>query len=60
MRRALGTLPWVEHKTIQIDVKVREVRFALADRQGFNEAAVKAALKGQGFADVTVKAAPGQ
>jgi hypothetical protein len=60
VRRALGTLPWVEQKSIQTDVKLREVRFALTDRPKFDEAAVKAALQGQGFAEVSVKTAPGR
>ena len=59
MRKALGTLPWVEQATVQTDVDRREVRFNLKDKGGFNEAAAKAALKDKGFPEVTVKAAPG-
>ena len=58
MRKALGTLPWVEQGTVQTDVERREVRFDLKDKGGFNEDAVKSALKDQGFPEVTVKAAP--
>lgn len=58
MRKALGTLPWVEAATIQTDVDKREVRFNLRDKGAFNAEAVKHALKGQGFASSQVKAAP--
>ncbi len=58
MRKALGTLPWVEQATIQTDVKKREVRFDLTDKSGFNEEEVKKALKEQGFPEVTVKSVP--
>ena len=58
MRRALGTLPWVEHDSVQTDVDAREVRFNLKDRSGFKEDAVKEALRAQGFKEVTVKSAP--
>ena len=58
MRKALGTLPWVEHDSVQTDVDSREVRFNLGDKSAFNEEEVKKALKGQGFKEVTVKSAP--
>ena len=58
MRRALGTLPWVEQDTIQTDADRREVRFNLKGG-GFDEEAVKKALKDQGFAEVAVKSATG-
>jgi len=58
VRKALATLPWVEHDTVQTDVDAREVRFNLKDKKAFNEEAVKEALKGQGFKEVTVKSAP--
>ena len=58
MRKALGTLPWVEQGSIQTDVDKREVRFNLTDKKAFNEAEVKNALKAQGFAEVTVKSGP--
>ena len=60
MRKALGTLPWVEQGSIQVDIPRRELRFNLKDRDGFREDEVKKALKDQGFAEVTVKAAPGR
>lgn len=60
MRTALGTLPWVEHATIETDVDRREVRFNLKDKGAFSEADAKQALTGQGFPVVTVKAAPAQ
>ncbi len=60
MRSALGTLPWVESQTIETDVDKREVRFDLKDKGAFSEAAADAALKRQGFAEVTVKSAPGR
>lgn len=55
MRKALGTLPWVEQATIQTDVGKREVRFNLKDKGAFNEDEVKQALKAQGFAKAGVK-----
>jgi len=58
VRNALGTLPWVEHGTIQTDPDRREVRFNLKDGGGFNMEEVKKALKGQGFPEVAVKSAP--
>jgi len=58
VRNALGTLPWVEQETIQTDVDRREVRFDLKDKGGFDEEAVKKALQGEGFPEVTVKSAP--
>lgn len=58
MRKALGTLPWVEQASIQTDVSKREVRFNLRDKSTFSADAVKVALKGQGFAQADVKAAP--
>jgi len=58
VRKALGTLPWVEQDSIQTDVDKREVRFNIKGKQAFDEQAVKAALKAQRFPDVTVKSAP--
>jgi hypothetical protein len=58
VRNALGTLPWVEQETVQTDVDRREVSFNLKDKGGFKEEAVRAALKDQGFAEMTVKSAP--
>ena len=58
MRNALGTLPWVEQATIQMDFKTRELRFGVKDKGHFNEADVKAALKAQGFADAEVTSGP--
>jgi hypothetical protein len=58
VRKALGTLPWVEQASIQTDVGRREVRFDLKDKTAFNQDAVKSALKTEGFPVVEVKAAP--
>ena len=58
MRKALGTLPWVEQESIQMNFKTRELRFGLADKSAFNEQQVKAALRSQGFPDVQVKSGP--
>jgi hypothetical protein len=60
VRKALGTLPWVEQATIQTDVSRREVRFNLKDKGAFNEEDVTKALKSQGFSEVAVKSAPGR
>jgi hypothetical protein len=57
VRKALATLPWVEQKTVHTDVDKREVRFNLSDKKAFDAAAVKTALKGQGF-EAEVKSAP--
>jgi hypothetical protein len=58
VRKALGTLPWVEQGTIQTDVTTRQVRFAVKDSGPFDEAALRKALQAQGFPEVAVKAAP--
>jgi hypothetical protein len=58
VRKALSTLPWVEQDSVQTDVNHREVGFNLKDKKAFNEEEVKAALKAQGFPEVTVKSAP--
>ena len=58
MRRALGTLPWVEHDSVQTDTDNREVRFNLKKDQAFNEEEVKNALHAEKFKEVTVKSAP--
>jgi len=50
--------PWVEQDSIQTIIDTREVRFDLKDKSAFNEEAVKAALKAQGFKEATVKLAP--
>ena len=58
MRKALGTLPWVEQATVQTDVGKREVRFNLTDKAAFNADELKNALKNQGFATAEVKSGP--
>jgi hypothetical protein len=58
VRKALGTLPWVEHDSVQTDVDNREVRFDLKDKKGFNEEEARKALKDQGFREMTIKSAP--
>jgi hypothetical protein len=58
VRKALGTLPWVEQASLQFDFKQQEVRFNLKDKAAFDEEAVKKALAGQRFPEVTVKSAP--
>lgn len=58
MRKALGTLPWVEQGTIQMNFKSRELGFSLKDKSQFNAEEVQKALKAQGFADVQLKAGP--
>ena len=58
MRKALGTLPWVEQDSIQTDVSKREVRFNLKEKKAFNMEEAKKALKAKGFPEVTLKSAP--
>ena len=58
MRKALGTLPWVEQASVQTDVDRREVRFNLKDKAAFNADEVRNALKAQRFDEVEVKSAP--
>jgi len=58
VRKALETLPWVEHQTIQTHVPSREVRFDLKDKKGFKEDELRKALKDKRFDEVTVKTAP--
>ena len=58
MRKALGTLPWVEHDSVQTDVDKREVRFNLKDKKAFKEEEVRKALADQRFKEMTVTSAP--
>jgi hypothetical protein len=58
VRKALGTLPWVEQASIQTDVKHREVRFNLKEKRAFDVEAVRDALKSQGFDRADVKPGP--
>jgi hypothetical protein len=58
VRKALGTLPWVEQASVVTDVPTREVRFNLKDKGAFDEEAVKKALAEQRFDEVTVKSPP--
>jgi hypothetical protein len=58
VRRALGTLPWVEQGSIQTDVDKREVRFDLNDKSAWSDRAVKKALGDERFPEVTVRVAP--
>ena len=55
MQKALATLPWVEQKSIDTEVKTREVRFNLKDKTAWNEEEVRKALKDERFNEVTVK-----
>jgi hypothetical protein len=55
VRKALGTLPWVEHDNIETEIKSREVRFNLKDKKAWNEEELKKAFTAQGFKEVTVK-----
>ena len=45
MRKALGTLPWVEEGTIQPDVDNQQVTFAVNDRKAYNYDEVKQAIE---------------
>jgi hypothetical protein len=58
VRKALATLPWVEQQTVETDVKTREVRFNVKDKNAWSADEVKKALKDQRFPEVTVKGAP--
>ena len=58
MRKALGTLPWVEQDTIQMNFQARELRFCLKDKGQFNDEALKKALKAKGFPGAEVKTGP--
>jgi hypothetical protein len=58
VRKALGTLPWVEQATIETDIPKREVRFKLKDKSAFSADQARAALQDQGFPKVDVKAGP--
>jgi hypothetical protein len=41
-----------------MDFKTREVKFRVTDKSQYNEAAVKSALKAQGFSTSEVKSGP--
>jgi hypothetical protein len=58
VRKALATLPWVEHKSVLTDVSKTEVRFNLKDRTAFDEGQLQKALEGQGFPEMTVRSRP--
>jgi hypothetical protein len=55
VRKALATLPWVEQRSIETNVKTHEVRFNLKDKAAWDEEKVKNALKDQSFPVVRVK-----
>jgi hypothetical protein len=58
VRKALGTLPWVEQDSVYTNVDTREVRFNLKDKKAFNEQELRDALKGQRFPEVTIQSGP--
>ena len=58
MRKALATLPWVEYRTIETDVDSRQVKFGVNDKSKFDADALRQALKGQRFPEMTVKSGP--
>lgn len=58
MRKALDTLPWVEHKTIETNVKDRYVTFSVTDKAQFDEEKLLAALKTRGYPKAKVLAGP--
>lgn len=49
MSDALATLPWVEARTIHADRNKRQVRFTVADRAAFDEAAVVGTIDQAGY-----------
>lgn len=49
MADAVASLPWVEPRTIVADRGRRQVRFAVADRAAFDEAAVVDVIARAGY-----------
>lgn len=49
MAAAVATLPWVEGRSIYADRATRQVRFTVADRAAFDEAAVVDAIRRAGY-----------
>jgi hypothetical protein len=58
VRRALETLPWVEHDSITADVGTRIVTFVVKDKSKFNLEQVREALKEQQFPKVELISGP--
>jgi hypothetical protein len=48
----------VEQASVETTVASREVRFNLTDKKAFDEEALRKALKGRDFPEMTVKASP--
>lgn len=49
MRDALATLPWVETDSIKPDKDKMQVKFAVADKKAYDEAAIVEVLKKKGY-----------
>ncbi|HMC66587.1 MAG TPA: hypothetical protein VKI65_16760 [Gemmataceae bacterium] len=58
MRRALGTLPWVDQKSIKADIATKQVRFSVKDKSQFKLEDVQKALEKENFSGVTLKSGP--
>jgi hypothetical protein len=59
VRKALGTLQFVEQDTIKADVRTKRVVFTVSSHGQFNEEQVKKALEGVGFGEAKVLEGPG-
>ena len=61
MRRAkdaLASLPWVDQKTVDINVDKQQVRFGVSDMKQFDEDQLRKAFADKKFKDVKVLERP--
>jgi hypothetical protein len=58
VRKALGSLPWVDKGSIDPDVSTKKVTFHITDRKAFNEEQVREALRAQDFPEMEVLKRP--
>jgi copper chaperone CopZ len=58
VRSALKPLPGVEQDSIKVDIKTKEVTFALKDKSKYDGKAVKEAIEKAGYKVAEVKSAP--
>ncbi len=56
--KALQSLPWVDQKSVKIDINTEKVEFLVKDSKQYNEEALRAAFAKVDFADTKVVKKP--
>ncbi len=56
--RALQSLPWVDQKSVKVDITTEKVEFLVKDAKQYNEEALRAAFKKVEFPDTKVLKKP--